>query len=137
MQFDLVLVMMSHMLCHFLVLVFLTSRSTTLGKPADSVLECGEDKCCEILEQLMSTVNEMKNKLDEKLDKQAKDLEELKTDMNKSLATISTQLGRHSTDLLSHDGRLRAHDVSQRNEYQLVQSKCTRRIGDHFLAHIL
>src|SRR6218665_1670032 len=107
---------MSHMISHFLVLVFLSSSATTLGKPTNSTLECGEDKSCEILAQLMSTVN----KLNEKLDK---GLEELKTDFNKSLATISTQLGRHSVDLLSHDGRLRAHDVSQRNEYQLVQSE--------------
>src|SRR6218665_2375975 len=126
---------MSHMISHFLVLVFLMTRSTTLGKPHDSTLECGEDKSCAVLAQLMSTVNKLNEKLDkgleelktglnktlasmtttsidlnERLDKQAKGLEELKWDLNKSLAStaaISIQLGRHSTDLLSHDGRLR------------------------------
>lgn len=113
---------MSHLLCYFLVLVFFSSGATTLVKPIDSTLECGEDKSCAILAKLVSTVSEMRNQLG----KQAKDLEDLKTDFNKSLATISTQLGRHSIDFLSHDGRLKAHDVSQRNEYQLVQSKSTR-----------
>src|SRR6218665_3975941 len=116
--------MMSHMLCRFLVLVILTNRYTTLGKPTDNALECGEDKSCAILAHLMSTVNE----LNEKFDKQAKGLEELKADLNKTFAstsTISTQLGRHSTDFLSHDGRLRAHEFSQIKEYQLVQSEWT------------
>lgn len=132
---------MSQTLCHFLVLVFVTSITNTLGKPTGSALECGEeDKFCAILAQLVSTVNEMKNQLgkqatqlNEKLNKQARDLEELKRDLNKtfaSTATISTQMGRYSTDLLSHDGRLRAHEVSQRNEYQLMQSEWTRGLGD-------
>jgi len=111
--------MMSHVLCHFLLLIFLSSSVTTLGKPTDSALECGEDKSCVVLAQLVSTVN----KLNEKLDK---GLEELKTDLNKCLAstaTISTQLGRHSADFLNHDTRLKEHDVSQRNDSQLVQSE--------------
>lgn len=153
---------MSHILhvSNFLVLVFLTSRAITLGKPTASALECGEDQSCVVLAQLMATVNEIKNQLgrqakdleelktdlnksrvstatistqlNEKLDKHAKGLEELKTNLNKSLdstAAISTQLERHSTDLLSHDGRLKAHDVSQRREFQLVQSEWSRRLG--------
>src|SRR6218665_1977842 len=143
---------MSKMLCHLLVLVFLTSRATTLGKPTDSVLDCGEDRSCAILMQLMSKVDKLNERLEElktdlnkslvstatistqlneKLDK---GLEELNTDLNNSLATISTQLGRHSTDLQSLDGRLKAHEVSQGKEYQLVQSELTRRLGDLFIA---
>jgi len=114
-------------LCHVLVLVFLSIRATTLGKTT----ECGEERSCAILAELMSTVNEINDQLgglNAKVDRLATDLEVLKTDSNKTLAStasISSQLGRHSTDFLSHDGRLRTHDVSQRNEYQLVQSEWT------------
>lgn len=127
---------MSQMRCYFLMLVLLTSCATTLGKTTDSATECGEDKSCAILAQLMK---DQLSEVNKRLDKQATSLEELKADSIKTLAStvsISTQLGWHSTDLLRHDGRLREHDISQGNEYQLVQSEWTSGLENLVLYHI-
>lgn len=89
------------------MLVFLTGRATTLGKSTDIALECGEERSCAILTELMSTVNAMNDQLGElnvKLNKQANGLEELKTDLNNSLVSTAA-ISTHLNEKLNKQGK--------------------------------
>lgn len=132
--------MVSHLLFHFLLLVFLTGKDFVLVKATEHTIACGFDTCCQAMAKLMTAVNEINNKLDEKatcaganekVDRQAKDLEEVNDMLDRSLAStaaISKQMERLSADLLSHGERLKAHTEtpgSAGSADKLLQGKST------------
>src|SRR6218665_3689437 len=111
--------------CPFLLLVFLlVGGSVMLIKATDNEILCGEESDCQATEKVMTVVNKIYSKLDEKFEKQAEDLKEFKENLDRTLASIIEQQRRHSADLGRHDERLKTHVESPGGVDNLLQSKC-------------
>src|SRR5688572_6510025 len=132
--------MTSRLLCHFLMLIFLTGEAALLVTVSDDATRCELGSFCQAMAKLTTAVNEINNRegqqdacpgVNAKIDKQAKDFEDLKKNLDRSLAStaaISRQLEKLSADLSHHDERLKAYIESPgaaRSADKLLQSNCT------------